>query len=49
MMLYQKIFAEYGLNCGQLLLTKHTMRYEKDRFNAKIRLKNCLISASFRS
>ncbi|MFR7639849.1 glutamate 5-kinase [Allobaculum fili] len=35
MMLYQKIFAEYGLNCGQLLLTKHTMRYEKDRFNAK--------------
>lgn len=35
MMLYQKLFAEYGLNCGQLLLTKHTMKYEKDRFNAK--------------
>ncbi len=35
MMLYQKLFAEYGLNCGQILLTKHTMRYEKDRFNAR--------------
>lgn len=35
MMLYQKLFTEYGLNCGQLLLTKHTVNYEKDRFNAK--------------
>lgn len=35
MMLYQKLFSEYGLNCGQLLLTKYTVKNQKDRFNAK--------------
>ena len=35
MMIYQKLFSEYGQICGQVLLTKHTILNDLNRFNAK--------------
>lgn len=35
MMLYQKFFAEYSQNCGQILLTKYSIAHPQKRLNAK--------------
>lgn len=35
MMFYQKFFAEYSQNCGQILLTKYSIAHPQNRFNAK--------------
>lgn len=35
MMVYQKIFAEYGVTAAQILMTKHTMIMEESRHNAR--------------
>ncbi len=35
MMIYQKLFHEYGHTCAQILMTKHTLTDELSRFNAE--------------
>lgn len=35
MLAYQKLFAEYNQICSQILMTKHTILKEKNRYNAK--------------
>ncbi len=34
MMIYQKLFHEYGHTCAQILMTKHTLTDDLSRFNA---------------